>query len=197
MLVVAGTIIGGLVAGGVAYATIPSDNVIDGCYSRSGGTLRVIDSTVTECKKGETALAWNVQGVQGDQGIQGVQGATGPAGPAGPAGAAGTSDAYTVFTILEPASVSVPAGNYVVVGHGLVQNTDTDPHEALCSLQGVPVSFADLGPKTDFAFFTTLPITGTVSLASPGTITIDCEGTTPAIVAAELKLTVIKVTSIN
>ena len=54
-----------LVAGGVAYATIPSNNVIDACYTRSGGTLRVIDATVTNCKASETSLAWNVQGVQG------------------------------------------------------------------------------------------------------------------------------------
>src|SRR3954468_20471463 len=46
VLFAAGTMIGALVAGGVAYATIPSNSVIDGCYSRSGGALRVIDSTV-------------------------------------------------------------------------------------------------------------------------------------------------------
>jgi hypothetical protein len=71
---------------GVASATIPSNNVIDGCYSKSGGSLRVIDATVTKCGKSETSLAWNVQGVKGDQGDPGE---TGPQGPAGPQGVAG------------------------------------------------------------------------------------------------------------
>ena len=58
-----------LVVAGVAYATIPdSSGAIHGCYGRSGGSLRVIDATVTNCKTGETSLDWNVQGQQGPQG---------------------------------------------------------------------------------------------------------------------------------
>ena len=67
----------------VVYATIPSNNVISGCYMRSGGSLRVLDPSVTSCKSGETSLAWNVQGpigVTGPQGVQGPQGATGTQG---------------------------------------------------------------------------------------------------------------------
>ena len=74
---------------GVAAATIPSNNIIDGCYSRSGGALRVIDGTVTKCAKNETSLAWNVQGVKGETGETGATGATGPQGPAGPQGQPG------------------------------------------------------------------------------------------------------------
>ena len=83
----AGTVV---VAGtAVVYATIPSNNLISGCYSRSGGALRVLDPSVTSCKSGETSLTWNVQGptgLTGPQGVQGPQGATGATGPAGPAG---------------------------------------------------------------------------------------------------------------
>ena len=54
---------------GVAYATIPgSDGVIRGCYAKSGGTLRVIDASVTNCKASETALNWNVGGPAGPPG---------------------------------------------------------------------------------------------------------------------------------
>lgn len=81
------------VAAGVAYATIPSDNVINGCYSKSGGALRVIDATVTNCSKQETALAWNVQGPKGDKGDPGAIGATGATGPTGPAGPTGPTGA--------------------------------------------------------------------------------------------------------
>jgi hypothetical protein len=81
---------------GAAAATIPGDDgVISGCYSKSGGALRVIDSSVTNCKQGETSLSWSRQGVpgpvgpQGPEGPAGAQGAPGPAGPAGPAGPEG------------------------------------------------------------------------------------------------------------
>ncbi|MDX6484097.1 MAG: hypothetical protein QOE95_1868 [Gaiellaceae bacterium] len=61
-----------LAVGSVAYATIPdSGGTIHGCYSKSGGGLRVIDASVTNCSKSETALDWNVRGQQGSQGPQG------------------------------------------------------------------------------------------------------------------------------
>ena len=51
------------------YATIPdSGGTIHGCYAKSGGSLRVIDAGVTNCKSTETSLDWNVQGQQGPQG---------------------------------------------------------------------------------------------------------------------------------
>ena len=86
-------------AGGVAAAAIPNGNVIDACYAQ-GGVLRVIDSS-TQCRAGETSLAWNAQGPVGPQGPagpagppgpmgpQGLQGAIGPAGAPGPAGPQG------------------------------------------------------------------------------------------------------------
>ena len=71
---------------GVAYATIPdASGVIHACYSKSGGSLRVIDASVTTCKSGETSLSWSVQGIPGPQGPQG------PAGPQGPQGEPGSS----------------------------------------------------------------------------------------------------------
>jgi hypothetical protein len=106
----AGTV--AITATAVVYATIPTNNVISGCYSRSGGALRVVDPSTTSCKTGETSHAWNVQGptgltgpqgVQGPQGpigpqgIQGVTGATGPAGPAGPN--------WSVYTVTAPETI--------------------------------------------------------------------------------------------
>src|SRR4051812_36224058 len=91
-----GLALGGLaLAGGVAYATIPdSSGIIHGCYTKSGGALRVIDATVTNCKSTETGLDWSMQGPQGPagpqgpQGVQGPQGNPGPQGPQGPQGPA-------------------------------------------------------------------------------------------------------------
>jgi hypothetical protein len=57
--------IGGTVAGGVSYASVPdSSGVIHGCYSRLNGTLRVIDTAVKsqKCGTNELAVNWNRTG---------------------------------------------------------------------------------------------------------------------------------------
>jgi hypothetical protein len=65
-----------LVAVGIAYATIPNGDVINACFTRNGGTLRVIDSSTSSCSSKEISLAWNVQGPQGPPGAKGDSGAT-------------------------------------------------------------------------------------------------------------------------
>jgi len=75
---------------GAAYAAIPSpDGVIHACYLRSGGALRVIDASVTNCKSGETSLNWDQQGQPGPSGAQGEQGEPGQPGPQGEQGEPG------------------------------------------------------------------------------------------------------------
>jgi len=78
-----------LLAGTVAYATIPESNgIIHGCYlnnaggalppiiGASQGTLRVVDPSKGQaCDSNETPLSWNQVGQRG---------AAGPQGPAGP-----------------------------------------------------------------------------------------------------------------
>lgn len=81
------------VATGIAFATIPNAGVINACYAKSGGALRVIDRSVTHCKAGETALDWDQRGQVGPQGPAGPQGTAGPAGPPGPAGQTGAAGA--------------------------------------------------------------------------------------------------------
>jgi hypothetical protein len=61
--------------GGVAYATIPDANgVIHGCYKKSGGAVRVIDSPSASCDSNETPLNWSQTGPQGPQGEPGLSG---------------------------------------------------------------------------------------------------------------------------
>src|SRR5262245_8738603 len=99
LLVVAGVVL--------TKATIPdAKGVIHGCYSKSGGSIRVIDDSVTTCNANETSLSWNVigpagpvgpqgpigpQGLTGSAGPQGSTGPTGPMGPQGPEGPIGPS----------------------------------------------------------------------------------------------------------
>src|SRR5262249_36607878 len=69
-LVVAGTVLA--LAGG-AVASIPdASGVIHGCYNKSSGSLRIIDSSVTGCSSKETALTWNQVGPRGLQGVPGL-----------------------------------------------------------------------------------------------------------------------------
>jgi hypothetical protein len=104
-----------LVVAGVAYATIPDSNgAIHGCYARSGGSLRVIDASVTNCKAGETSLDWNVQGQQGPQGPQGPNGPAGPVGPQGPQGPTGSQG---------PAGPQGPSG----LSHGYLASSNQVP----------------------------------------------------------------------
>ena len=64
-----------LMAGGaVAYAQIPAaDGTISACYTKSTGTIRIIDTGVA-CKKGETSLTWNQHGNPGTNGTNGKDG---------------------------------------------------------------------------------------------------------------------------
>src|SRR5947208_938170 len=94
--VLAMTALGVLLLTGVAYATIPdSGGVIHACYLKSGGSRRVIDAGVTNCKSNETGISWNQTGPQGPAGPagpagpQGPKGDTGATGPQGPTGATG------------------------------------------------------------------------------------------------------------
>jgi Collagen triple helix repeat (20 copies) len=96
VLVVAGL----AVAGGVAYATIPSSgNVYTACVLKHIGTIRLIDPTLppsslmSHCTALETQVSWDQTGQPGPVGPQGPQGDTGAAGPAGPQGPAGNDGA--------------------------------------------------------------------------------------------------------
>jgi hypothetical protein len=86
-IVVALTAMLGMLAGGVAWASIPaSSGVISGCYNSKTGALSVIDAAkVHSCPKNTKSLNWNQKG---------------PAGPKGAPGAAGTArDAGVVLSV--------------------------------------------------------------------------------------------------
>jgi hypothetical protein len=127
-----------LAGGSAALATIPDGGVIQACYAKGDGALRVIDAATARCGSGENALAWNKtppqgangaagpQGSKGDQGIQGPQGPKGLAGVAGPTGVAG------------PRGPQGPAGDpgYVIAGPGLW--TDLPPLGAVVVTASCP-----------------------------------------------------------
>jgi hypothetical protein len=87
---------------GLAAATIKQpDGVINGCYGRRTGLLRVIDAGKT-CFSFEIPISWNragppglpgPAGATGPAGADGIAGSSGPAGPAGATGPAGPAGA--------------------------------------------------------------------------------------------------------
>jgi Type VI secretion system effector, Hcp len=80
-----------LAVGSVAFAAIPdSGGVINACYEKGSGKLRVTDTETNKpkaCTSDESSLSWNQRGPQGPQGEPGPQGVPGPVGPQGPSGA--------------------------------------------------------------------------------------------------------------
>jgi hypothetical protein len=191
--------------------------ILYACYVPGSGTVYRIKETDVKQTCSSTLhieFSWNQQGPTGPQGPQGIQGPAGPAGPTGPqgiqgnpgtqgtqgiqgppgpAGTSGLSDVYQAFSTLNTgASVSVPAGSYLVMGTVRVQNNDGDPQLAACTIQAAVVLSNQ--PVQDGETMT-LPVMGTVLLGAPGTITLACGGFRIDTRAA--RLFVIKVGSIN
>lgn len=120
-------------AGGIAYATIPDGaGVIHACYSKSGDTLRVIDSSTSSCKGNETALNWNAQGPAGPQGPKGD---TGPQGPKGDTGLQGPKGDTGLQGPKGDTGLQGPKGDTGAKG-------DTGP-------KGDPGAKGDTGPQGD------------------------------------------------
>jgi hypothetical protein len=63
-------------------------NTVYGCYKKNEGQLRRVDS-LTDCKKDEIPITWNIQGPKGDKGDAGLQGPPGLPGAKGEPGAQG------------------------------------------------------------------------------------------------------------
>ncbi len=82
-------------AGGAAAAATAAGTgdvpTIQACVT-SSGTPRIVASAQA-CRRGETYLSWNKEGIQGLPGPRGLDGPEGPVGPAGPVGATGADGA--------------------------------------------------------------------------------------------------------
>jgi len=188
---------------GHAVAAIPDANgVVHGCYNLTNGSTRIVD-TAASCKIGEAAIQWNQTGQQGPQGPQGAQGAQGPQGPqgipgptgatgaqgpqgpAGPAGPAGTPTVYfserfpngAVDNEYVANTLTLPAGTYWVMGTAQGYNNDGDPQTLACRVDP-PRSQVDVrfDGFDDGAYRGHLTVVTTVTLATPGPVSLVCIG---------------------
>lgn len=143
--IIGGALVVAVAVAASAWAAIPSGNVIDACYNKSAGDLRVVDPAEDQCRTSELSLAWNVQGPQGETGETGPQGLQGPQGPAGASGmpqvyfasGSGTSSITEVAPggtrggPFRLSTASVPAGSYVAEAQISAYNY---PARLTCSL---------------------------------------------------------------
>ena len=118
------------VACAIAYAAIPEPGgVIHGCYLKTNGSLRVIDSSSTRCSPLEIAISWN------QAGRDGPAGPTGPAGPAGPPSAAATSGGQTSSSAASN-TISYKLVAPVAIGDLAGQNEDKGDHQIILPSAG-------------------------------------------------------------
>ena len=199
-----GAVAAAFAVSGIAYASIPSpDGVIHGCYTKSGGSLRVIDDSVTNCKSGETSLNWNQTGARGPTGQAGPTGVTGPSGPVGPQGPSSAQSISASFVPLSGkttvATMNVGAGAYAIQTKTVVADDAAESVYVFC--------FLDVNNPADEDISATMVGTGsarqtvvlqlTHTFTSAGTITLSCQPTNPpntTNVGTELtKITAVKV----
>lgn len=124
---VAGMVLAG---GGVAYADLTatvSSTVIHGCFSRSGGALRIVSASA-HCTKSEQALAWNQRGPVGPQGPKGDPGAKGDPGVSGYHQVSGSGSvpglvAQEVRAYCNTGEVAIGGGYWMELDANLTRNT--------------------------------------------------------------------------
>ena len=214
----AAAIAAALVAGGVAYATIPdSSGVIHACYQKSGGALTVIDASVTNCAKSQTELNWNVQGPTGAQGPQGPAGAQGAAGPQGlqglqgvqgPAGPSGTSHGYAAngglvnygTSPVKIGSLSLPAGKYLVWATGTVEDSNViTGHDCVLASGGTTLQEEKVTTTTGPYAATAMSFSVPLTLSSASSVELDCSSATDNSMSAgaEVSITAVALDALN
>ena len=134
-----------LALGGGAFAAVSgipgAGGVIDGCYQKAKGNLRVIKSN-KKCRKSEKAVSWNEKGLKGDTGQTGgagQAGASGQTGATGQTGAVGPTEAVSAGNVSNPFGspnggdaisetlTTTKAGNLLILARGKIGVTCTAP----------------------------------------------------------------------
>lgn len=154
-----GLVVGLLLGGGVGVA-VASSPVLHACITPRSDVL--VYSSNGKCAKGAKGIAWNAEGPAGPEGPTGPQGPAGASGGSGgPAGISfyeGTAGPGGVQGTGQVATLTVPAGGYIV-SYGITVSANSTA-SGTCALS----------TGTNGAFVTfTAPTTITLTCASVGT----------------------------
>jgi hypothetical protein len=131
-----------LAVGGFAVAATPQQTrVIHGCYLKKDGSLRIVTAG-KKCRRTETRISWNRQGLRGiagARGSQGPQGIAGAAGPQGTQGAKGDQGEPGPFPATLPSGKTL-RGAYAVSGNAAVGEVVRDAPSFIFPLSASPSS---------------------------------------------------------
>jgi hypothetical protein len=198
---VALTIVGALlVAGGIAYATVPdASGVIHGCYNKTQGSLRVIDTDKAQtCSNSEASINWSQTGPQGAQGPQGPTGPTGPSDVWSVDGYnAGLKSVPVVPSTGNLATTStLPAGSYFVQAEVETESVGSFPTDYFCDIVDSSTTYQETRVKSS-GDWVTIPVQAVVTLAGPDAISLQCSASQPTSEAFNWQLAAIKVGAVH
>ncbi len=171
----------GVTAAGVAYAAIPGgDGTIQGCYTKVGGILRLVDST-SQCKNFENPVSWSQKGQKGDPGTPGTPGTNGTNG------AAGFSPTVTQLPLGDPnclaggAAITDAAGStaYVCSGQNGQAGADGQPFSGtFTSPNGeYSISVTDAGITMQSDAGAIVNLLGDALTVQSGSVAVDADST--------------------
>jgi hypothetical protein len=183
-----------LLLSGLLEAPRASASTLYACVKKKGGAARFVNAR-TNCRRGETKLSWNTQGVPGrngsngkngaagKNGTNGKNGADGKAGVNGKDGANGVSSGIVDFsdspfelplTRQAVATVpSLPAGSYILLAKAKLENGNlTEAVDVHCYLAG-DEAVAELAAKGGVA---TLSLFGVSVSPLTASVSLECNG---------------------
>jgi len=147
---------GALLLAAFAMAPQAEASTIYACVKKKSGSARVFTKK-PKCKKGETKISWNTEGLAGNNGTNGTNGTNGKEGVAGKEGKEGANGAVAGYSLTHSAGVefqsgsegspttiasrALPAGNYLVNGKTelLMSNTKAGGEASVsCKLVDTP-----------------------------------------------------------
>src|SRR5262245_16368315 len=118
-----GFVVAVVIGGSYAFGAIGGGGVINGCYDKQNGNLRVIDAQAgNSCKKSERRIFWNQRGPTGATGPAGSAGTPGAQGHAGPAGQTGAGGAQGPAGTQGATGAPGPTGPTGPPGNGAIPN---------------------------------------------------------------------------
>jgi Collagen triple helix repeat (20 copies) len=206
-----------LLLSGLAAAPQAGAATLYACVKKKGGTARFV-SARTNCRRGETKLSWNTQGVPGRNGSNGKNGAAGKNGTNGKNGADGKagvngkdgingangastgivdfSDSPFELPLTRTAVAtlpSVPPGSYILLAKTQLENTKpgevTTVHCHLAGDEAITTLSAEGSAASSLMSVSVSPLTASISL--------ECEAASTGVKVSLARLIAIQVQSLS
>lgn len=102
---------------------VSSAQVINACANKKTGKLFLV-AVPGDCKKNQTPVSWNAQGLPGPSGPTGPSGLTGPTGPTGVTGPTGPAPATESWTPADASGANLTfttaEGEYMKLGNVII-----------------------------------------------------------------------------